>query len=115
VLKVLLRKSKKHGRMAVYNAWRDWRKKAVAGLYVHHKFATISGPIGGRNTKMILTGSQNFTALGTTANNDLVLRVMDGRMLGQYNTNFAFIRNRYTKRMKKVPLVTRVSDRVGGQ
>ena len=88
--------------------------KAVAGLYVHHKFATISGPIGGRNVKITLTGSQNFTGLGTTANNDLVLRVVDGKMVNQYNTNFAFIRGRWTKRMRSVPLVTRKPDRVGG-
>ncbi len=114
VLKVLLKRSKKHGKMPVYNAWRDWRRKAIAGLYVHHKFATINGPISGRNVKLTLTGSQNFTGLGTTANNDLVLRVVDARMLGQYNTNFAYIRDHYTNRMRKVPLVTRKPDRKGG-
>ena len=114
VLKVLLKRSKKYGRMPVYNAWRDWRKKAVAGLYVHHKFITINGVLSGKNVKLTLTGSQNFTALGTTANNDLVLRVVDATMTRQYNDNFTYIRAHYTRRMHSVPLITRVPDRVGG-
>lgn len=114
VLRVLLKPSKKYGKMPVYNAWRDWRKKAVAGLYVHHKVVTIDGLLNGRNVKIALTGSQNFTALGTMANNDLVVRVVDARITNAYNKNFAYIRDHYTRRMRTVPLITRVPDRVGG-
>ncbi len=114
VLKVLLKPSKKYGKMPVYDAWRDWRKKAVAGLYVHHKFMTINGLLGGQNVKMTWTGSQNFTALATQANNELVLRVVDDKVVDAYNTNFAFIRDRYTKRMRTVPAITREAGRVGG-
>jgi hypothetical protein len=114
VLKVLLRRSKRHGKLAVYDAWRDWRRNSIAGLYVHHKFASINGLLSGKNVKMTLTGSQNFTALGTQANNDLVLRVDDARMTDAYNANFALIRNKYSKRMRVVPAFTRPANRVGG-
>ncbi len=114
VLKVLLKRSKRYGKMPVYNAWRDWRKKAVAGLYVHHKFVSINGLYGGKNVKITLTGSQNYTALGTQANNDLVLRVDDPRMTDAYIRNFAFIRSRWVNRMRTVPLITRPANRVGG-
>ena len=37
VLKVLLKPSKKHGKMPVYDAWYDKNNNNVAGLYVHDK------------------------------------------------------------------------------
>ena len=75
---------------------------------------TINGLLGGKNVKITWTGSQNFTALGTLANNELVLRVVDDKVVDAYNTNFAFIRDRYTKRMRTVPAITREAGRVGG-
>ena len=114
VLKALLKPSKKYGKLPVYNAWRDWRKKAIAGLYVHHKFMTIDGLLDGKNVKITWTGSQNFTALATQANNELVLRVIDDKVVDAYNGNFAFIRDKYTQRMRSVPSITREAGRVGG-
>ena len=114
VLKVLLKNSKRYGKLTVLNAWRDWRGKVVAGLYVHHKFVAINGLVGGRNAKVTVTGSQNFTALGTQANNEVVLRVDDAPMTDAYVHNFAFIRSRWTNRMRTVPRITRPANRVGG-
>ena len=107
VLKVLLKRSKKYGKMPVYDAWYDKNNNGVGELYVHDKVVTISGAVGGRNVKVTWTGSQNFTALGTLANNDILLRVWDPQVTHAYNVNFAYIRRHYTHRMYNVPWVTR--------
>ena len=111
ILKVLLKRSKKHGKMPVYNAWRDWNSNNAAGLYVHHKMMTINGTLNGRSVKITWTGSQNFTALGTLANNDLVLRVVDPAVTNAYNQNFTYIRKHYTRRLYTVPAITRRPDK----
>jgi hypothetical protein len=107
VLKVLLKPSKKHGQMPVYDAWHDKNNNNVAGLYVHDKTVTISGKMGGQHVKIAWTGSQNFTALGTLANNDIILRVVSPQVTEAYNEHFAYIRKRHTQRMYSVPAVTR--------
>jgi hypothetical protein len=109
VLKALLKKSKKHGQMKVYNAWYDRNNNDVANLYVHHKMVTVNGMLGGRNVKITWTGSQNFTSLATISNNDMILRVVDPAVTDAYNTNFAYIRDNYTRRMRSVPWVTRIA------
>ena len=103
---MLLKRSKKYGRMPVYDAWYDKNNNDVAGLYVHHKMVTINGRLGGKNVKITWTGSQNFTALGTLANNDIILRVVDPAVTDAYNVNFAYIRRNYTHRLRSVPANT---------
>ena len=107
VLKVLLKRSQKHGKMPVYDAWYDANNNNVAGLYVHDKYLTLNGLLGGKNVKITWTGSQNFTALGTLANNDIVLRIVDPAITHAYNVHFAYIRKRATHRMYSVPYMTR--------
>ena len=107
VLKVLLKRSKKHGKMPVYDAWYDANNNNVAGLYVHDKYLTLNGLLGGKNVKITWTGSQNFTALGTLANNDILLRIVDPAITHAYNVHFAYIRKRATHRMYSVPYMTR--------
>jgi hypothetical protein len=107
VLKVLLKRSKKYGKMPVYDAWYDTNNNNVAGLYVHDKTVTIDGLLSGKNVKITWTGSQNFTALGTLANNDIVLRVIDPKVAAAYTRHFAYIRRHYTHRMYWVPAQTR--------
>jgi phosphatidylserine/phosphatidylglycerophosphate/cardiolipin synthase-like enzyme len=107
VLRVLLKRSKKHGQMPVYDAWHDRNNNNVAGLYVHDKTVTVNGLMGGKHVKIAWTGSQNFTALGTFANNDIILRVVSPQVTEAYNKHFAYIRKRHTQRMHSVPAVTR--------
>jgi phosphatidylserine/phosphatidylglycerophosphate/cardiolipin synthase-like enzyme len=111
VLKVLLKKSKNYGQMRVYDAWYDGNNNDIAGLYVHHKTLTINGLLNGRNAKVTWTGSQNLTSLATLTNNDILLRVVDADVTDDYNRNFAYIRDHYTKRMRTVPWVTRIIRR----
>jgi hypothetical protein len=107
VLKVLLKRSKKYGKMPVYDAWYDRNDNNVGELYVHDKSVTINGALNGKNVKITWTGSQNFTALGTLANNDILLRVIDPKITHAYNVHFAYIRRHYTHRMYSVPWRTR--------
>jgi len=111
VLKVLLKRSKNYGQMRVYDAWYDGNNNDIAGLYVHHKTLTINGLLNGRNAKVTWTGSQNLTSLATLTNNDILLRVVDADVTDDYNRNFAYIRDHYTKRMRTVPWVTRIVRR----
>ncbi len=110
VLKVLLKRSPRYGKMPVYDAWYDKNNNNVAGLYVHDKVLTVSGTLNGRSVKHTWTGSQNLTALGTLANNDIILRVNDANVTHDYNVNFAYIRKNYTNRMYSVPWRTRVPN-----
>ena len=104
VLSALLKRSAKQGRMPVFDAWQDKNKNGKAELYVHHKVITINGHWFGRNnTKVVYTGSQNFTNPGTRRNNEIVLRIRDGATLNAYNKNLNHIRDRYTKRLTRVP------------
>jgi len=64
---------------------------------------TINGRMGGKDVRITWTGSQNFTGPGTLTNTDLVLRIIDPKVTAAYEKNFAYIRGKATKRMKKVP------------
>jgi hypothetical protein len=62
---------------------------------------TIDGRLkNGKHVKITWTGSQNFTAGGTLVNNDIVLRIVDPAVVHAYNTNFAYIRRNYTRRLR---------------
>jgi hypothetical protein len=101
VLRVLLKPSRRYGKMGVYDAWVDRNRNNVPSLYVHHKMTTINGRLkGGKHIKITWTGSQNFTAGGTLVNNDIVLRIVDPAVVRAYNTNFAYIRRNYTRRLR---------------
>ena len=102
VLKTLLTKTKR-GQIPVYDAWYDGDGDGFARLYVHHKMMTINGRMAGKDVKITWTGSQNFTGPGTLTNTDLVLRIVDPKVTAAYEKNFAYIRGKATKRMKKVP------------
>ena len=74
-----------------------------AELYVHHKVMTINGHWFGRsNTKVVYTGSQNYTNPGTRLNDELVLRIRDGATLNAYDRNLNLIRDRHAKRLTRV-------------
>ncbi|MET0694007.1 MAG: phospholipase D-like domain-containing protein, partial [Propionibacteriaceae bacterium] len=106
VMKQLLKKSKKYGRMKVYDAWQDFNKNGLPGLYIHHKTFMINGRwFGHPNTKVTYTGSQNFSAPATTVNNDIVMRIIDNGTYNAYGKNLDYIRKKYTRKLNSVPKV----------
>lgn len=110
VLVALLKPSSRYGQMKVYDAWYDGNQNGIASLYMHHKLLTISGKwFGDPATKIVYTGSQNFSAQGTLVNNDMILRIRDSRVHYQYMVNLNYIRDRYTRRMRTVPLITKIN------
>jgi phosphatidylserine/phosphatidylglycerophosphate/cardiolipin synthase-like enzyme len=102
IIKQLIKKTK-YGQIPVYNAWRDRNRNDYGELYVHHKAIAINGRVFGKNTKVVYTGSQNFTSTGTRINDDLVLRVTDGATYNAYSRNFSFIAGKYAPRMRTMP------------
>ena len=103
ILSALLKPSEIQGRMPVFDAWHDQNKNGKADLYVHHKVMTINGHWFGRsNTKVVYTGSQNYTNPGTRLNDELVLRIRDGATLNAYDRNLNLIRDRHAKRLTRV-------------
>jgi phosphatidylserine/phosphatidylglycerophosphate/cardiolipin synthase-like enzyme len=102
VLQTLLKPSR-NGRMRFYdaavNVTGDPRRE-----YMHHKVVAVSGVwFGHPDTKVVYTGSANFTEPGTSSNNELVMRVLDGPTYDAYARNFAMIRDDHTRRVTKAP------------
>lgn len=102
VMKALLKKTK-HGKIPIYDAWRDGDNDGFASLYVHHKMMTINGRMGKQDVRITWTGSQNFTGPGTYTNTDIVLRIIDSKVTKAYEENFAYIRGRYTRKVVRMP------------
>lgn len=104
IMRTLLKRSSRYGKIRVYDAWYDGNNNNVAGRYIHHKLVMINGKwYGDSSTKVVYTGSQNFTSTGTLYNNDLLLRVIDGRTYNAYNSNMNYIRERKTRRITNPP------------
>ncbi len=105
VYQALLKRSSKHGVMRVYDAWYDKNHNGAAELYMHQKLLTINGNYAGNGaSKLIWTGSQNFTDEGNRVNNELILRINDNSTLDKYVRNLNYVRDHYTKgRIKRVP------------
>lgn len=98
VKNVLFRRSDDHGLMPIYDAWIDHDLNDRPSRYMHHKAMIISGVLAGRrNTKIVYTGSQNFTGNATTDNNDIILRITDDTIYDAYSTNFTYIQKQSPK------------------
>ena len=79
VYRALLKRSSRHGVMRVYDAWYGQR------LYMHQKLLTINGNFNGdRSSKVLWTGSQNFTDEGNRVNNELLMKIRDNSTLNKY-------------------------------
>jgi phosphatidylserine/phosphatidylglycerophosphate/cardiolipin synthase-like enzyme len=103
IMRQLLKKSKKYGQMKVEDAWRDKNRNDYGELYIHHKALIVNGRVGGRNQRVVWTGSQNLTSNGSLYNDDLILRVVDSGTYFAYSKNFSYIQKHYAKRLKKTP------------
>ena len=99
VFQALLKRSSKHGVMRVYDAWYGQR------LYMHQKLVTINGNYAGdSSSKVLWTGSQNFTDEGNRVNNELLMQIRDNSTLDKYVRNLNFIRDHHTHgRIRRVP------------
>lgn len=99
-MSILLKKSKRNGQLKVYDAWVDGNRDGVGERYVHHKVVTINGRWFGKgNTKVVYTGSQNFTGPGTARNNEVLLRVKHGPTHDAYARHLDGLR-KHTKRLR---------------
>lgn len=105
VLQVLLKPSKRSGQMTVYNAGIDTNGNGVRDKYMHHKVVMINGRWFSQSKKVVYTGSANFSGTATLANNEIIMRVVDGKTYDAYYSNFNYIRNNWTKRVTKAPPV----------
>ena len=105
VYRALLKRSSRHGVMKVYDAWYDRDHNGAAELYMHQKLLTINGNFNGNgSTKVLWTGSQNFTDEGNRVNNELLMKVQDNSTLDQYVRNLNYIRDHHTKGLiRRVP------------
>ena len=105
VFQALLKRSSKHGVMRVYDAWYDKNHNGAAELYMHQKLVTINGNFNGdSSSKILFTGSQNFTDEGNRVNNELLMQIRDDATLDKYVVNLNYIRDHHTKgRIKRVP------------
>ena len=72
---------------------------------MHQKLLTINGNFNGdSSSKVLWTGSQNFTDEGNRVNNELLMKIRDNSTLDRYVRNLNYIRDRHTKgRIRRVP------------
>jgi hypothetical protein len=108
VIAALLKRSPRYGVMRLNDAWVDKNHNDKAEVYMHHKLLAVNGKwFGHPATKVVYTGSQNYSAPATVSNNDIVLRIIDGPVYDAYNANLNYIlRSGYTKKLTKVPSST---------
>ena len=98
VFAALLKSSSKYGKIDVYDGWYDSNDDGEASLYVHHKALMINGNwFSDSSTKVVYTGSQNYTHEGLRKNNEVVMRIKTDSVYNAFYNNFAYIRNNYTK------------------
>ena len=66
-----LLRNTKYGKIKIYDGWYDGNDNGVAGLYIHHKVLAINGRwFGSKGTKVVYTGSQNYTEEGNRVNDE---------------------------------------------
>ena len=105
VFQVLLKRSTKYGQIPFYNAAIDTNGNGKRDKYMHHKVVMINGKWFGQSTKVVYTGSANFSGTATLANNEIILRVRDAKTYNAYYSNFNYIRSNWTKRVTRVPAI----------
>ncbi len=110
VVRALLKRSPRYGVIPLYNCWVDRNNNGLGELYMHHKLLTINGIWFAKNAKVVYTGSQNFTGPGTTANNDILFRIIDNATHDAYMKNLNYIRDRHTRRVWRAPSATIASS-----
>jgi HKD family nuclease len=105
VYAILLKRNAKYGKMKIYDCWYDKNHNGAAELYMHLKTVTINGNYNGdSSSKLVFTGSQNFSGEGSYYNNELALRVFDKSMVDDYTAQLSYVRKHYTKgRITSVP------------
>ncbi len=103
VVRALLKRSPRYGVIPLYNCWVDRNNNGLGELYMHHKLLTVNGIWFAKNAKVVYTGSQNFTGPGTTANNDILFRIIDNATHNAYMKNLNYIRDRHTRRVWQAP------------
>lgn len=106
VTQTLLKRSRRHGMMRVYNAGIDSNGNGKRDLYIHHKALIINGVWFGRaNTKVVYTGSANLTGPGLLANNEILLRVFHAGTYHAYANHLNYIRDNWTRRVTEAPAI----------
>ncbi|WP_375432733.1 phospholipase D-like domain-containing protein [uncultured Friedmanniella sp.] len=102
----------KYGKVKVYNAGIDTNHNGKHDKYMHHKAIMINGVWrGDKSSKLVYTGSANFTGLATLTNNELIMRVISSATYNAYAANFIYIRKDWTKRVRTAPSLNVVADR----
>lgn len=102
IMRQLLKKSSRYGKMVVENAWKDKNRNDYAEQYTHHKALIVNGWVQGKNQRVVWTGSQNLTSNGSLYNDDMVLRVVGSGYYFAYSKNFSYIQKK-SKRLKTTP------------
>lgn len=112
VMQTLLKPSRKHGVMKVYDGGIDTNRDGKRDLYMHHKVLTVNGVwFGHRDSRVVYTGSANLTGPGLLANNEILLRVTGTPTYNAYAQNLVYIRDRWTKRVTKAPVVSAAKEK----
>lgn len=75
--------------LKVYNMTSSSQTK----VNIHSKFILIDGDLKGKRTKLLLTGSHNFTQNALRNNNEVMIKFWDSPLYQKYETTFAQLKN----------------------
>jgi phosphatidylserine/phosphatidylglycerophosphate/cardiolipin synthase-like enzyme len=76
--------------------------------YVHSKYVTIGGTYAGREQRLIITGSPNYTLPGLRHNDEATLEIEGAGVYGAYESNFAEL---WRTAADRIPLSGHVTER----
>jgi phosphatidylserine/phosphatidylglycerophosphate/cardiolipin synthase-like enzyme len=111
VIATLVKRSKNRGVMPVYDVWKDKNNNGIGEFYMHHKMYQINGKwFGHSSTKVVYTGSQNFTGPAQLANDDMILRILDNPTYDAYSHEMTDIKNKYGKKLTRAPRLASLSS-----
>ncbi|WP_299703112.1 phosphatidylserine/phosphatidylglycerophosphate/cardiolipin synthase family protein [uncultured Pontibacter sp.] len=75
--------------LKVYNMTSSSQTK----VNIHSKFIMIDGDLKGKRTKLLLTGSHNFTQNALRNNNEVMIKFWDSPLYQKYEATFAQLKN----------------------
>jgi phosphatidylserine/phosphatidylglycerophosphate/cardiolipin synthase-like enzyme len=99
----------KYGGIRMHNA--DQHLSGPDDKYSHNKYVLVNGVYdGNRSSKLVFTGSANFTQVGLRYNNEVVVKLRANTAYDLYHNNFQTIYSFKTK-TAAVPPPTLVEGR----
>jgi hypothetical protein len=106
ILAALTKSGGKYGGVKIIKAWDDPNGDQMAEHFVHNKYMLINGVYAGdTSTKVVFSGSANWTNTALHYGNEIMFKVTDGTVYGQYMSQWGRLIT-WIKNIKPAPTPT---------